>query len=259
MPIRTKGDKAPLFFVHGEPLRMAQRMEPDRPLYGLSHVYHSDFLDESPESIEGLASSYLSEIRQVQPNGPYHFCGFSAGGMIAFEMARQLNEVGEKVEQLTLIEPTVLSYDSLAQRIKVNMDRTEHKLAYVFWLITRLPKSLRARTRNRLSMLMAKIYFMLKKPLPDNLRWLGYLKSLGPAMRKYDYRPIPSHAVILYRHMSDAERQVTAEFWSRLFTDGAQVISFANVYTHQEFMLDPALEQTVALIERRAPTQQESA
>ena len=104
MPIRTKGDGAPIFFVHGEPLRMAQRMQPDRPIYGLSHVYHSDFVSETPESIEILAATYLKEIRQVQPEGPYHFCGFSAGGMIAFEMAKQLIAAGQEVKQLTLIE-----------------------------------------------------------------------------------------------------------------------------------------------------------
>ena len=109
MPIRTRGDGPALFCVHGEPLRVAQRIRADRPVYGLSHIYHSDFLAEPPASIEDLAATYLAEVRQVQANGPYHICGFSAGGMIAFEMAQQLIAAGEELADLTLVEPTMLS------------------------------------------------------------------------------------------------------------------------------------------------------
>jgi thioesterase domain-containing protein len=91
---------------------MAQNLPADQPIYGLSHVYHSDFLDESPESIEHISATYLSEIRQVQPTGPYHFLGFSAGGLISFEMARQLLAVGETIGNLTLVEPTVMKMPS---------------------------------------------------------------------------------------------------------------------------------------------------
>jgi thioesterase domain-containing protein len=103
MPIRTKGAKLPLFCVHGQPLRMAQNLPPDQPIYGLSHVYHSDFIDETPESMEDIAASYLAEIRQVQPEGPYHFLGFSAGGLISYEMAKQLLAAGETLGNLTLV------------------------------------------------------------------------------------------------------------------------------------------------------------
>ena len=250
MPIRTKGSGPPIFFIHGEPLRMAQRMEPNRPIYGLSHVYHADFIDESPDSIESLAATYLSEIRQVQPNGPYHFCGFSAGGMIAFEIAKQLRSVGESVGALTLIEPTIFVYNSVTQRVFANIGQSDEKFNYIVWLFSRMPKSMRARTRNLMSRLIARFYFAINKPLPDNMRWLGYLKSLGPAMRKYKYQPIDCKAVLLYRFMSESDVKACQEYWSKLFTQGADVRSFANVATHQEFMLDPALNQTVAIIER---------
>lgn len=229
---------------------MAQRMEPSRPIYGLSHVYHSDFIDESPESIESLAATYLSEIRQVQPNGPYHFCGFSAGGMIAFEIAKQLREAGESIGALTLIEPTIYVFDNVAQRVFTTIGQTEEKFNYFVWMISRMPKSMRARTRNLMSRLIARFYFAINKPLPDNMRWLGYLKSLGPAMRKYAYEPIDCKAVLLYRFMSKPDVEACQDYWSTLFLDGADVRSFANVATHQEFMLDPALTQTVAIIER---------
>jgi thioesterase domain-containing protein len=56
------------------------------------------------ESIEEAASCYIGEIRQVQPHGPYYLGGCCYGGIVAFEMARQLEELGEPVAALVLID-----------------------------------------------------------------------------------------------------------------------------------------------------------
>jgi len=132
MPIRTKGDLPPIFFVHGEPLRMAQRMQPNRPIYGLSHAYHAEFT-QRPESIEKLAAKYLSEVKMVQPEGPYHLCGFSAGGMIAFEMAKQIKANGEQVADLTLIEPTFFQASNAAMRALSDINRGDSKSGVFLW------------------------------------------------------------------------------------------------------------------------------
>jgi thioesterase domain-containing protein len=251
MPIRTKGAAPPLFCVHGQPLKIAQRINPDRPIYGLSHVYYSDFLDEAPESIEYLAAQYLSEIRQVQPNGPYHFCGFSAGGMIAFEIARQLLADGDKVGSLLLVEPTVMnSTPSLANKVGRTMLESDSLLAGIRQLLVRAPNVIKARIRTYLRRLAAQGYFMLRQPLPESLRWLGYLKSLGPAMRKYEYQPIDCHCTLLYQMMDDEYCESAAEFWGQLFLQGVTVEVFPAARRHQDFMLEPALSQTVELIER---------
>ena len=62
MPIKTKGALPPLFCVHGEPLKMAMRIKADRPVYGLSHVYHASFQDTVADSIEELARQYLDDV-----------------------------------------------------------------------------------------------------------------------------------------------------------------------------------------------------
>ena len=54
-------------------------------------------------SIEELAEQYIEKIKKVQPVGPYYIAGWCVGGTIAFEMVRQLEMAGEKVEVLTLI------------------------------------------------------------------------------------------------------------------------------------------------------------
>jgi thioesterase domain-containing protein len=48
-------------------------------------------------SVEAMAADYLREIKAHQPNGPYCLCGYSLGGLVAFEIARQLSESGNEV------------------------------------------------------------------------------------------------------------------------------------------------------------------
>ncbi len=107
--IQPDGSKYPLFFVHpigGNVLcyhELARQLGPDQPVYGLQAVGLSG---EFPPlgSIEEMAGRYLSELRAVQPQGPYHLGGWSLGGTIALEMAQQLRAQGEQVEVLVLID-----------------------------------------------------------------------------------------------------------------------------------------------------------
>ena len=251
MPIRTKGALFPLFCVHGEPLKIAQRINPNRPIYGLSHVYHSDFLDETPESIEELAGQYLAEVRQVQPNGPYHFLGFSAGGLIGFEMARQLVADGEEIGALLLVEPSVITTTmSWASKVAGTMVASQSMFENVKQLIIRAPKSVKSRARIYTRKLVAKGYFLLRRPLPESLRWIGYLKSLGPAMQKYEYKPTDCHGTLLYQLMEEDFCESAREYWGSMFLKGATVEIFPDAHRHEDFMLEPTLSQVVAMIDR---------
>jgi thioesterase domain-containing protein len=227
---------------------MAQSISADRPIYGLSHVYHSDFLDESPESIEDIAATYLAEIRQAQPEGPYHFCGFSAGGMIAYEMAQQLLKSGSTVGSLTLVEPSLKNSVQIDQQDSSRLKK-QSLLSSILNFLEKAPKVLRARIRYHFLVFAAQFYFRFKIPLPETLRWIGYLRSLGPAMQKYTYEPINCSATLLYHHMDDEDYEFCSNFWNHLVTKGARVEAFEYVKQHSDFMLSPALEKTAELIE----------
>jgi amino acid adenylation domain-containing protein len=109
VPIRTTGSKPPLFCVHladGNVLAyrdLARRLPSDQPVYGLQ----ARGLDgKSPVNtrIEDMARDYVDAIRQLQPAGPYAICGWSFGGRVAFEIARQLEQHGERVALLALFD-----------------------------------------------------------------------------------------------------------------------------------------------------------
>ncbi|MFF3174658.1 amino acid adenylation domain-containing protein [Streptomyces sp. NPDC057900] len=109
LPLRESGDLAPLFCVHpaaGFPWCYAGLTSPlgaDRPVYGLQ-ARGLDGPDALPASLREMAADYLDQIRSVRPTGPYHLLGWSFGGVIAHEMAVQLEESGESVETLAILD-----------------------------------------------------------------------------------------------------------------------------------------------------------
>ena len=107
--LNAGGTLPPLFCVHpvgGDVFcyaELARRIDPDQPFYGV-RAQGLDGTQEPGQSIDAMARFYLDNIRQVQPSGPYRLMGWSMGGDIAWEMARQLKARGEEVEFLALID-----------------------------------------------------------------------------------------------------------------------------------------------------------
>ncbi|GGW70849.1 amino acid adenylation domain-containing protein [Streptomyces caelestis] len=114
VPIRTGGDRRPVFFVHpmgGNVLcyvRFASYLHEDQPFYALQAA-GADPGTEPLRSVEEIAASYIEAIRRVQPSGPYVIGGWSFGGFVAFEMARQLRAAGEDIARLVLLDTTALN------------------------------------------------------------------------------------------------------------------------------------------------------
>lgn len=110
VPLQTSGDRTPIFFVHpgdGDVLAfpvLARRLGADQPSYALRCAGLDD--ERSiPSSLEQLAADYVSDIQQVQSEGPYVLGGFCLGAVIAFEMAAQLEAAGQEVAMLVLLDP----------------------------------------------------------------------------------------------------------------------------------------------------------
>lgn len=107
--IRGKGTKPPVFLVHslaGELTwlpDLARQIDPHRPLYGFAAPglnARGPFFHR----LEDMAAGYLAAVRTVQPRGPYLLGGYSFGGILAYEMARQAELAGDEVAKLILID-----------------------------------------------------------------------------------------------------------------------------------------------------------
>ncbi|MBB6048347.1 amino acid adenylation domain-containing protein [Armatimonas rosea] len=107
--IQPNGARPAFFCVHAIGANLlnyrllAQHLGQDQPFYGLQSQ-GLDGLQPPHSSVEEMAAHYLTELRTVQPHGPYRLGGGSAGGTIAFEMARQLQQQGEKIALLVFLD-----------------------------------------------------------------------------------------------------------------------------------------------------------
>ncbi|UVH51980.1 cytochrome P450 [Pseudomonas sp. CBS] len=81
---------------------------------------------ESPlGSVEEMAQRYLQEMKAIQPSGPYVLAGHSFGGLVIYEMAQRLTEQGEQVENLLLLDTTLIKNNDLYSNREANAsDRT---------------------------------------------------------------------------------------------------------------------------------------
>jgi len=78
-------------------------LPPELPLYGIQARGLRDGAD-LPQDMTAMALDYLAQLRQIQPSGPYRLIGWSIGGMIAHHLACLLQQQGETVELLGLLD-----------------------------------------------------------------------------------------------------------------------------------------------------------
>ncbi|HYU35670.1 MAG TPA: AMP-binding protein, partial [Thermoanaerobaculia bacterium] len=104
--LQEGGARPPLFLIHAAGgralayLELARALGPDWPVSGLQDVEPPD----APRTLAGMAEEYLRHVRKAHPAGPYLLAGWSFGGRVAFEMARQLAVAGEEVAFVGMID-----------------------------------------------------------------------------------------------------------------------------------------------------------
>ncbi|MFD3704650.1 thioesterase domain-containing protein [Nocardia sp. NPDC058658] len=129
LPIRPRStyvDGDPLFCLAGEAVlawnyaSLVTHLDPRVPIYGLQ-------ASPEPRTIREYATRYLTEIRRIAPHGPYQLLGWSAGGLVAHEIAVRLREAGEHVRIVLLATdpaaptPAPLSVDGFARLLGADL------------------------------------------------------------------------------------------------------------------------------------------
>jgi thioesterase domain-containing protein len=108
VPIQSGDDRRPFFFLHGDYLsggfycaRLAEHLGRDQPFYALPPCGLDG--DPVPPSYAIMAKVHVEAMRAVQPEGPYLLGGLCNGGLVAYEVARLLEQEGQQVELLVLV------------------------------------------------------------------------------------------------------------------------------------------------------------
>ncbi|MBO1419915.1 thioesterase domain-containing protein, partial [Streptomyces sp. FH025] len=114
LPLRpvAPGRKRPLFAVHPAGglswcyTGLIRHLPAEFPIYGLQAqgVGAATAREALPGTLEELAAHYADRLREVQPEGPYRLLGWSTGGIIAHAVAVRLQELGQDVELLAILD-----------------------------------------------------------------------------------------------------------------------------------------------------------
>jgi thioesterase domain-containing protein/acyl carrier protein len=127
VPIQTDGDAPPVFAIPGAGGNVLSLRPLSRALGGQQPLFalQSAGLDGKTvplSSVEQTARANIDAVKTVQPAGPYSLIGHSYGGVVAYEMARQLIEQGEEISSLVLLDsiaPSVMqrtqAHDEVAE------------------------------------------------------------------------------------------------------------------------------------------------
>jgi len=105
--LQIGGSKPPLIAIHNTGVyyyNLSKCLGQDQPLTTLQLFDPSIPRQTFPRTLQDIAAEYVQLIRAFQADGPYKLIGWSVGGVLAFEVARQLVEAGHEVSLLAMID-----------------------------------------------------------------------------------------------------------------------------------------------------------
>ena len=124
LPLQTYGKKMPLFCANMRDgsasiyRLLVPYLSPEQPVYGLPFVLENPSELAQFTSIEKIAASHVRTLLEYDAVGPYAICGYSFGGMIAFEIARQLERQGKQIAFLGIIDTWLEKYEGAVSQLK---------------------------------------------------------------------------------------------------------------------------------------------
>lgn len=202
VPIKPKGSKMPLYIVHGAGLNvllfnaLAMNMDEEQPVYGLQ-AKGLNGIDEPLDVMEEIAANYNAEILAQNPDGPYALAGYSLGGTIAYEMARQLIEQGKEVKMLAVFDTYAKQTDIYDPFLKRTFNRIYlfiMKLLYSFVLLAQDPKRTIEYKSQEIRRRIIRAYWRLKGKEEKHEGFFAYDNEIdeasAKAKRNYFQKPI---------------------------------------------------------------------
>ncbi|MGI4792363.1 MAG: amino acid adenylation domain-containing protein [Janthinobacterium lividum] len=256
VPLRSSGSKPPLYCIHPDHglvlfyQALVNRLPPDQPVYGLQSVGVDS--NEAPlTSLEEMAARYLRDIRRFQPMGPYHLGGYSLGGVVAAEMARQLHAEGQRVGLLALFD----AYAPVAyQQNLIDKPRLQRMAGHLQLLRGNSAKeALHSLTEKAREALHGKKADWQKAAeelagsvAPERLSALkNIILANEAAFFRYETQPCPARATLFRAaEVSVFEEQDPSLWWGDNFTGGLEIHDVPGA--HLTLMNEPQV-QTLAL------------
>lgn len=193
VPIKPEGSKTPIYIIHGIGLNLlnfsglVSYMDAEQPIYGLQAL-GLDGVDEPLDNMEAIATHYLTEVMDQNPTGPYAIAGYSFGGYVALEMARQLKEMGKEVKLVAMFDTNAQERDSSQTGLPRLLRKLNRQLPKLVWFTSSLVQH----------PIMALQYQQhhVKRNVNRFLQWIG-LQNAAPVQTE---TPLDHLALIMEKH-----------------------------------------------------------
>jgi len=204
----------------------------DQPVYGIQ-AYGLNSGRASLLSIPEMAAHYVKEVRLFQPQGPYYLGGFSAGGLLAYEMAVQLSAAGEQVAFLALFDSYIEGaggywlksfYSKRALRMSIMAARyslynlRKYGARYV----------MRKKMRNMFVNLRIMFWLLVGKKSGgteggESSRYLTIPEAFTRAIRVYEPKPYSGSAVLFRTVIEDFQLNDPSAGWKRFVSGNLEI------------------------------------
>lgn len=238
-PLQANGSRPPLFIVHGlaggtydcHPL--VSHLGDNQPVFGL------DQSPEPPSSIEAMAKSLVDGLRTVQRKGPYHLLGFCFGGIVAYEVARQLVEQGDTVSVVGMFDPPAPGrFPRLRGKEAVVWPGVAGSAlagahGYLMWEAARTPRKTWGRVRGKIALWRHRLRRRMR--MTDHRISDYWVSEFQPrcqaivrhnvtALLSYTPKPYPARLVLFLSREQRFMHGATAWRWRKLAAAGATLI-----------------------------------
>lgn len=262
-PLQVKEGAPPLYFVHPAGgalfwyLALLKQLGPDYHAYGLQgHGLYGE--QTALTSIPAMARAYVTAIQAKQPTGPYTLAGYSMGGVIAFEVAQQLQAQGSTVDALFLLD----AYLYTARLPFPGRDIADDDERLIVRMLAALPQGQSRQLQQQL------------RRLPDHSARIDYLFTLGqqvgrippgytlPALRRmydamdahvealsaYQPRPYPGDVIVLQCQDRSESDIVPYLDWAKVVQ--GRVIRHPVTGKHSTLLEEPHVQAVAQILQR---------
>jgi thioesterase domain-containing protein len=187
--LKPEGTRVPLIIVHGDRANffLKDLLDSDQPFYGYLHPGSKGEAVKF-RTVEDFAIEYIRQLQMAVPKGPVFLGGFSFGGIIAFEMACRLKQMGYEVLTLIII-------DSVNPPFK---RRNTKKLSYYYRLRNYILNPDYPSLKSQIKLLITKSYIFLGRPVPVARRNFYILANYKRAASRYNSK-LFNGKVLLFR------------------------------------------------------------
>jgi thioesterase domain-containing protein/acyl carrier protein len=131
LALQPKGTRNRIYWIHYLGVSLAKLMGDDQPFF-VVRLIAEDYasLGERP-TLESMAACHVSKILSTQPQGPYTVGGFSLVGILAFEVAQQLQAAGHEVSLLIMLDPPSPWYSESPRQLTPKLSQPGYLLKRV--------------------------------------------------------------------------------------------------------------------------------